>query len=58
MTLKEMWTRLSRESNPGIEFEEFEEMMNDWAWQELERQRGSVTGNVYKVESDIPTEGY
>lgn len=58
MTLKEMWERMGREQDPGIEFEEFEELMNDWAWEELDRQRGSVAGNIYKAESDVPAEGF
>lgn len=58
MMLRQIWDKLVREGEPGIEFEEFEELLNDWAWEELARQREGVTGNIYKPERDLPIDGF
>lgn len=58
MMLKQVWDRMTRDGDPGIEFEEFEELLNDWAWEELTRQREGATGNIYKPERDLPVDGF
>ena len=57
MTLKEIWRRLNRTEETSLEFEEFEELMNDWAWNEFNRQK-SVTGDIYKPEPDNQVQGF
>lgn len=58
MNLKQIWNQLHRNTPAPIEFEEFEELMNDWAWNELERQRGSISGNIYNPRTERPVDGF
>lgn len=46
MNLKDIYTRLTRNDSTAVEFAEFEELMNNWAWEEYDRQRSSATGNI------------
>ena len=56
MTLKEIWIRTIKDDST-MEFEEFEELLNDWAWEEYERQR-SANVNGYQPKSELPVEGF
>lgn len=57
MTLKQIFERLTRNQDPGITFEEFEQQMSDWAWNEYDRQHESVVGKVRNIY-DRDIEGF
>lgn len=38
MNLKQVYKNLTKNDNEALEFQEFEELMNNWAWEEFDRQ--------------------